>query len=168
MRRGVSPEALPPSPGGARGTPRQGDWRRGAFRKMPGWAGGRGCPAGPTPAPSLPGGSRAVTGLWAFLKLPPPPPRGGLCFSWHVGSHLLRGVSSPDAPCPRPGGDWRQLGKRRLRRKVAKAQPSLEAGRGRGRAAGWPSWVKSRVLRAFRPLLCSDLSGSYSWEVSSP
>lgn len=123
-----------------------------------------GCLAGPTPSPSPwqhMGSGRAL----GVSHAPTTSSKGGPGFSWWVGSHLLRGVSSPDMPCPKPGDDWGHLGKRKWRQKFSKTQPSL--GAGRGRAVGRPSLAKSRVLQASWLLLCVDLLGSHPLKVNS-
>ena len=82
----------------------------------------------------------------------PPPPKGGLCFFWRVGSHLLRGLNYPDAPYPKPGGNWRRPRGRKWRQRSSKRSLPWTPGRGRNRAG---------VCRAFWPLLCLDLPGSH-------
>lgn len=128
---------------------------------LPEGAGG-GRLAGPTPT-SSPSRLWEVTGPWDFLKLPPPPPpRGGLGFSWPIGSHLLRGVSSPDGPCPKPAGDWGHLGERKWRQKVSRTQafPGSREGQGVREA-------KARTLQVYPPRPRLGLWGSYPWKVNS-
>lgn len=125
---------------------------RGHLGKAIGW--GRGRPAGLTLAlsPWQLLGSDWALGLSQALTTPS---KGRLCFSWRVGSHLLRGVNFPDAPCLQPGGDWRQL----WRRRSSKLSLPWE----QGREQGW----RAPLLRAFWPLLCLDLCGSDPWQVNS-
>lgn len=125
---------------------------RGHLGKEIGW--GRGRPAGLTLAlsPWQLLGSDWALGLSQALTTPS---KGRLCFSWRVGSHLLRGVNFPDAPCLQPGGDWRQL----WRRRSSKLSLPWE----QGREQGW----RAPLLRAFWPLLCLDLCGSDPWQVNS-
>lgn len=49
---------------------------------------------------------------------------------------MHQGLNFPDLPCPKPGGDWRQLGERKWRPKVFKTQPPLGAGKGREGVGG--------------------------------
>lgn len=111
-----------------------------------------GCPAGLTGAPSP---WQQLGSNWGLSQAPAPSPG--------EGSALLDGVHFPDSPCPEPGGDWRQLGERKWRQKVFKTQPSLEAGKGRGRAGGgggclWPGPESAKLSGLFSGSSSLDLS----------